>query len=167
MSPAQLRERKLAAAPPRCGEPLPEAHPIERRGRRPEDRPPRRSPLSGPRSGREECWSAGGGSGAPLAARFVHPCHQRRLTSTNANAAKATTTRWIARVSRIGIRGNTSPRARRGRTACYPTKVRCPGATVATCTSPGVKAPMRFRCRPRRRFFSGKTGMVMEHSNVS
>ena len=26
---------------------------------------------------------------------------------------------------------------------------------------------MRFRCRPCRRFFSVKTGTVMEHSNLS
>ena len=51
--------------------------------------------------------------------------------------------------------------------ARWPDKVRCPRCEGDNVYEPGGKAPMRFRCRPCRRFFSVKIGTVMEHSNVS
>ena len=51
--------------------------------------------------------------------------------------------------------------------ARWPDRVRCPRCDGDNVYEPGGKAPMRFRCRPCRRFFSTKTGTVMEHSNIS
>ena len=48
----------------------------------------------------------------------------------------------------------------------WPDGIRCPRCAGDNVYEPGGKAPMRFRCRPCRRFFSTKTSTVMEHSNL-
>ena len=49
----------------------------------------------------------------------------------------------------------------------WPDGVRCPKCDGDDVYEPGKKAPMRFRCRPCRRFFSTKSGTPMAHSNIS
>ena len=51
--------------------------------------------------------------------------------------------------------------------ARWPNQVRCPRCGGDRVYEPGGTAPMRFRCRPCRRFFSVKTGIVMRDSNLS
>ena len=49
----------------------------------------------------------------------------------------------------------------------WPDGVRCPRCSGDRVYEPGGTAPMRFRCRPCRRFFSAKSGTSIAHSNLS
>ena len=51
--------------------------------------------------------------------------------------------------------------------ACrWPDGIRCPKCDEESVYEPGGKAPQRFRCRPCRRYFSTRTGTVMESSKI-
>ena len=50
--------------------------------------------------------------------------------------------------------------------ARWPEKMLCPRCGGDKVYEPGGTAPMRFRCRPCKRFFSAKTGTVMRDSNL-
>ena len=87
-------------------------------------------------------------------------------------AGKAPGRYWREGTHLKGVPSRDLPRqrGRRGVVHCGPlgpTGFRCPRCDGDNVYEPGGKAPMRFRCRPCRRFFSTKTGTVMEHSNIS
>ena len=50
--------------------------------------------------------------------------------------------------------------------ARWPNGVRCPRCEGADVYEPGGKAPLRFRCRPCRRYFSTRSGTVMRDSTL-
>lgn len=50
--------------------------------------------------------------------------------------------------------------------ARWPDGVRCPQCEGDDVYEPGGKAPMRFRCRPCRRYFSTRSGTVMRDSTL-